>query len=88
MTKARLSALALAIMLLAPSTASAKVEHCRHIGSRPERDACYKRQDAARLAAQKAAETKAKPSSTTTSDQIRLENERASAKLKAICRGC
>lgn len=88
MTKNILAIVALALSLLSPSLAAAKVEHCRHIGNRAERDACYKRQDEARLAAQKAAETKARPSATITSEQIRLENERVGSKLKGICRGC
>lgn len=88
MSKNSLAIFALASMLVAPSVVSAKVEHCRHIANRLERDVCYKRQDEARLAAQKATEAKARPSVTNTNELIRLENERASAKLKGICRGC
>lgn len=85
----RLCQLLVMVLITASSTtAHARIEQCRHIGNRFERDACYKRQDEARQAAQKAAEARPKQSASNAEEQLRLENERVSSKLNGICRGC
>jgi cell division protein FtsI/penicillin-binding protein 2 len=64
----------------------AKVEQCRFIGAKPDREACYDRQAKA-LAAQKA-EVAAKPRSTDPIEQMKQDDEALSLRLKNICRGC
>lgn len=68
-----------------PGHASAKIELCRQIEKRLEREACYKRQDEARIAAQKAAAARPKAPPF---DAVSAENDRAAAKLRSICKGC
>ena len=55
--------LSFAVMMTASATAAAAAEQCRFIEARPEREACYQRQEAARAARQKANEARSRPSS-------------------------
>ena len=67
--------------------ASAAVEQCRFIQSKPDREACYQRQEA-ELAAKRKPE---RPSETTTIDslkQMRQDDEAVYQSLRSICRGC
>ena len=69
------------------SSALAATEQCRFIEARADRDACYQRQDAERLARQKANEARQaeqpKPYEPMTADDA----QRAKA-MRGICRGC
>ena len=76
----------LAIMCVA-TPASAAVEQCRFIQSKPDREACYQRQEA-ELAAKRKPE---KASETATMDslkQMRQDDEAVYQSLRSICRGC
>lgn len=64
----------------------AKVEQCRFIDSKPDREACYDRQAKA-LAAKKAA-AEAKPRPVDSLQGMKAEDEMLSRRLKSICRGC
>ena len=67
--------------------AFAAVEQCRFIQAKPEREACYQRQEA-ELAAKRKPE---KPSDTTTMEslkQMRQDDEAVYQSLRSICRGC
>ena len=74
-------------MLFAAAPAVAAVEQCRFIQTKPEREACYQRQEA-ELAAKRKPE---KPIDTTTMDslkQTRQDDEAVYQSLHSICRGC
>jgi hypothetical protein len=74
-------------MLFAAAPAFATVEQCRFIQGKPEREACYQRQEA-ELAAKRKPE---KPIDTTTMDslkQMRQDDEAVYQSLHSICRGC
>jgi hypothetical protein len=74
-------------MLFAAAPAFATVEQCRFIQAKPEREACYQRQEA-ELAAKRKPE---KPIDTTTMDslkQMRQDDEAVYQSLRSICRGC
>ena len=74
-------------MLIGAAPAFAAVEQCRFIQAKPEREACYQRQDA-ELAAKRKPE---KPVDTTTLDslkQMRQDDEAVYQSLHSICRGC
>ena len=75
----------LALMLVtAPAFA---VEQCRFIQAKPEREACYERQQSA-LAAKRKPEV-APPSKTIQSlEQMKHEDEALNRQLHSICRGC
>lgn len=73
-------------VLVGASPAFAKVEQCRFIDSRSDRQACYDRQTKALAAKQ--AEAAAKPKTTDSFERMKLEDEAMSRRLKSICRGC
>ena len=79
--------LSFAVMMTASATAAAAAEQCRFIEARPEREACYQRQEVARAARQKANEDRQaeqkKPYEPMTQEDAQLANS-----LRSICRGC
>ena len=81
----------LAVMLGA-SPALAKIEQCRFITARPEREACYTRQQAA-LAAKRKPEASVDTRSADTRmieslQQMRRDDAEVYRSLHGICRGC
>ena len=79
--------LSFAVMMTASATAAAAAEQCRFIEARPEREACYQRQEAARAARQKANEAREaeqqKPYEPMTQEDAQLAKS-----MRGICRGC
>ncbi len=73
-------------VLVGVSPAFAKVEQCRFIDSRSDREACYDRQ--ANALAAKRAEAPPTPKTTDSLERMKLEDEALSRRLKSICRGC
>jgi hypothetical protein len=75
------------IALVATVSAAEGAEQCRFIEARADRDACYQRQDAERLARQKANEARQaeqpKPYEPMTADDAQLAKA-----MRGICRGC
>ena len=63
------------------------IEQCRFVEARSEREACYQRQEAARVARQKALETQQaaqpKPYEPTSPEDAELAKA-----IRGICRGC
>lgn len=79
--------LSVLVMLIGAAPALAEVEQCRFIQAKPEREACYQRQEA-ELAARRKPE---KPVDTTTLDslkQMRQDDDAVYQSLHSICRGC
>jgi hypothetical protein len=68
------------------SVAAAGVEQCRFIEKKMEREACYDRQAEA-LAAKHKASAAAKVT-TDPIQQMKLDDESLSRRLRSICRGC
>ena len=80
------SVLACAMLVLDAASALA-IEQCRFIEARPEREACYERQQTA-LAARRKPEI-APPSKTMESlEQMKHEDEALNRQMHSICRGC
>jgi hypothetical protein len=78
---------AMLALMVGMAPASAAVEQCRFIQAKPEREACYQRQEAAL-----AAKRKPEPSSDTTTldqlQQMRRDDDTVYRSLRSICRGC
>ena len=74
-------------ILIGTAPAFAEVEQCRFIKAKPEREACYQRQEA-ELAAKRKPE---KPVDTTTLDSLKQmcqDDDAVYQSLHSICRGC
>ena len=73
--------------LLIGAAPALAVEQCRFIHAKPEREACYRRQEA-----ELAAKRKPEPASDTTTldslQQMRREDDEVYRSLRSICRGC
>ena len=76
-----------AVAMIASVSAYAADEQCRFIETRPEREACYHRQEIARAARQKAREAheaeQLKPLEPMSADDAQLARA-----MRGICRGC
>lgn len=81
-----LQALIMVVALSGATESFAKVEQCRFIDSKRDREACYDRQ--ARALAAKKAEVAAKPRTADPIEQMKQDDEALSLRLKNICRGC
>ena len=83
---------ALLALTLGASPALAEVEQCRFIQAKPEREACYARQEAA-LAAKRKPEPRADTRDADTRmietlQQMRRDDAEVYRSLHGICRGC
>ena len=81
-----ISLLACAVLMLVPAPAVA-VEQCRFIQAKPEREACYERQEAA-LAANRKPEMAPQAKTMQSLEQMKHEDEALNRQLHSICRGC
>jgi hypothetical protein len=73
-----------AVAMTASVPGLAEIEQCRFIQPRPEREACYQRQDTARAKQQKAHEAaQQKPAG-----PIEPRDDQVAKSLRSICRGC
>lgn len=77
--------IALAISDLPSALAAA--EQCRFIEARPEREACYQRQETARAARQKASEAR-QTAEQKPYEPMTQEDAVIAKSLRSICRGC
>jgi len=78
---------AMLALMFGAAPALAAVEQCRFIQSKPDREACYQRQEA-ELAAKRKPE---KTSDTTAMEQLkqmRQDDDAVYQSLRSICRGC
>ena len=74
-------------LIIGTAPASAAVEQCRFIQAKPEREACYQRQEqelAAKRKPEPAADTRAMESL----QQMRQEDDALYRSMRGICRGC
>ena len=82
--------LAVSVMLglmIGAAPAVAAVEQCRFIQQKPEREACYRRQELA-LAAKRKPEPSVDPSKLELLRQMREEDDAVYRSMRGICRGC
>ena len=63
------------------------IEQCRFIQAKPEREACYARQEAA-LAAKRKPEPPRESKTMESLEQMKHEDEALNRQLHSICRGC
>ena len=81
------SFLACAMLALPLATAPAfAVEQCRFIQAKPEREACYQRQEA-ELAAKKKPEPRRDPTMEAL-QQMKQDDQALDRQIHSICRGC
>jgi hypothetical protein len=81
------SLLSYAIALTLFSTPASAVEQCRFIQAKPEREACYQRQDAELAAKRKPAELRRDPTMEAV-QQMKQEDQALDRQIHSICRGC
>jgi hypothetical protein len=75
------------VALMIGTTSAAAVEQCRFIQAKPEREACYQRQEA-ELAAKRKPEPARDTTTLDTLRQMRQEDGAVYQSLRSICRGC
>ena len=73
--------------LIGAAPAFAAVEQCRFIQARPEREACYARQEK-ELAAKRKPEPTADTSKLESLQEMRRDDDAVYKSLRSICRGC
>jgi len=84
----RLKILAPAILALTLGVAPAlAIEQCRFIQAKPEREACYQRQEA-ELAAKRKPAVNRDSKIMESLEQMKHEDEALNRQLHSICRGC
>ena len=74
-------------LILGAAPAWAAVEQCRFIQAKPEREACYQRQEK-ELAAKRKPEPTAESSTVESLQQMRQEDDALYRSMRGICRGC
>jgi cell division protein FtsI/penicillin-binding protein 2 len=84
----KLLALVLLASMIGSTSLSAAVEQCRFINSKPDREACYDRQEKALAAKRKAEPVEDTKTRSVDDVEMKLENDRLSKSLRSICRGC
>ena len=79
--------LSFAILMTASAASAAAAEQCRFIEARPEREACYQRQETARAVRQKANEAR-QAADQKPYEPMAQEDAQLAKSLRGICRGC
>jgi hypothetical protein len=74
-------------LAITAAPAAAEVEQCRFIQAKPEREACYKRQEAA-LAAKRKPDTPGDSKTFDSLRQMKQDDGAVNQSLRSICRGC
>ena len=78
---------AILALTIGAAPASAAVEQCRFIQTKPEREACYARQDK-ELAAKRKPEPTGDSSKLELLQEMRRDDDAVYKSLRSICRGC
>ena len=74
-------------LLISTAPAAAVEQNCRFIQAKPEREACYKQQEAELAEKRKQAATRAAMPSYSP-ERMSAEDAALKAQLRGICRGC
>lgn len=80
--------LALFAALIGSSPAYAVMEQCRFIKAKPDREACYARQEGELAAKQSAKAPAAVKTMDKSVEQMKREDDALNKRLRSICRGC
>ena len=78
---------AILALMIGAAPAFAAVEQCRFIQARPEREACYARQEK-ELAAKRKPEPAGDSSKLESLQEMRRDDDAVYRSLRSICRGC
>ena len=73
-------------VVISSTSATAAVEQCRFIQSKPDRETCYDRQEKALAAKRKA--TAVDQTRTKSLEEMKIEHDQVNRSLRSICRGC
>jgi len=76
-----------AVTVVFAYTPASAVEQCRFIQAKPEREACYQRQDAELAAKRKPAEPRRDPTMEAL-QQMKQDDQALDRQIHSICRGC
>ncbi|KYG25232.1 hypothetical protein SE92_21065 [Bradyrhizobium sp. AT1] len=79
---------ALAALAISTAPAAAVEQNCRFIQAKPEREACYKRQEDELAAKHKPAPAAAENNTLETLRQMRQDDDAVYRSINNICRGC
>lgn len=79
---------ALAAFAISATPASAVEQNCRFIQAKPDREACYKRQEDELAAKRKPAPATDESKTLETLRQIRQDDDAVYRSINNICRGC
>lgn len=82
------ASLSFAIALTATVSTAEAAEQCRFIEARAEREACYQRQEVARVARQKAQEAQQAAQQPKPYEPMEAEDAQLAKAIRGICRGC
>ena len=74
-------------LMFGAGPALAAVEQCRFIQAKPDREACYERQEKA-LAAKRKPQPVADTTAMESLQQMRRDDDEVYKSLRSICRGC
>jgi len=77
-----------AIIVTATTAHAAPPESCRFIEARTEREACYQRQDAARIERQKVNEVRQQAEQPRPYEPMTADDAQLAKAMRGICRGC
>ena len=80
--------LALLILAISAAPGAAVEQNCRFIQAKPEREACYKRQEDELAAKHKPAPAAAENNTLETLRQMRQDDDAVYRSINNICRGC
>jgi hypothetical protein len=84
----KLLAFVLLVSMIGSTSLSAAVEQCRFINSKPDREACYERQEKALAAKRKPEPVEDAKARSVDDIEMKMENDRLRNSLRSICRGC
>ncbi|WP_063693003.1 hypothetical protein [Bradyrhizobium stylosanthis] len=79
---------ALAALAISATPAAAVEQNCRFIQAKPDREACYRRQEEELAAKRKPAAPAAETNTLETLRQMRQDDDAVYRSINNICRGC
>ncbi len=79
---------ALTALAISTTAASALEQNCRFMQAKPDREACYKRQEDELAAKRKPAAPAAESKTLETLQQMRQDDDAVYRSINNICRGC
>ncbi|WP_298242862.1 hypothetical protein [uncultured Bradyrhizobium sp.] len=87
-TVAKLALPALIALAISATPAAAVEQNCRFIQAKPDREACYKRQEEELAAKRKPAVPTSESNTLETLRQMRQDDDAVYRSINNICRGC